>query len=77
VITAAIICPDSDVRRQLLDNIGEHGGIYLLRKFEHYPYEKELVNFLRAAAPDVVFVSLESLDRATYTCAEIEAFRRE
>ena len=76
MITAAIICPDSDVREQLLEKIAEHGRVYVVRKFEHYPYEKELVNFLRAAAPDVIFVSIESLDRATCVCAEIEAYTR-
>jgi pilus assembly protein CpaE len=76
VITTAIICPDSDVRSQLLEKIAEHGRVYVVRKFEHYPYESELAKFLQAAAPDVVFVSLESLDRATYVCSEIEEHSR-
>jgi pilus assembly protein CpaE len=72
VITAAIICPDSDVRSQLLEKISEHGRVYVVRKFDHYPSELELVRFLRAAAPGVIFISLESLDRAALVCSEVE-----
>lgn len=72
VLKLATICPDSDLRGQLADGLATLPGVYVLRRFDHYPNYQELTRFMRAAAPDAVFLSLESLDQALDVVRSVE-----
>ena len=67
------ISPDQELSDQLEDLLTEVGHIGLVRKIEKYPAGIELSRFLRANAPQVVFLSIENLAKAIDTVAGIEA----
>jgi len=67
------ISPDQELSDQLEDLLTEVGHIGLVRKIEKYPAGIELSRFLRAHAPQVVFLSIENLAKAVDTIAGIEA----
>lgn len=59
MIQAALICPDTDLRTQFEEMTTPASGVRVLRTFTYYPHDVELTRFLRAAAPDLIFLSLE------------------
>ena len=64
---------DQELSDRLEDLLTEVGHIGLVRKIEKYPTGIELSRFLRSHAPQVVFLSIESLAKAVDTIAGIEA----
>ncbi len=64
MIRAAILCPDSDLCERLERSLSESQGLYLARRLNYYPSESEWTHFLQANAPELLFVSLESPERA-------------
>ena len=72
MLRGIIICPDPDLSgrcQQLLDEVGH---VHVTRTLEHYPNSLELLRFLRAHAPQVVFLSVESMTKAIEIIHEIE-----
>ncbi len=67
------ISPDQELSDRLEDLLTEVGHIGLVRKIEKYPAVVELSRFLRAHAPQVVFLSIENLAKAMETISGIEA----
>jgi pilus assembly protein CpaE len=67
------ISPDQELSDQLEDLLTEVGHIGLVRKIEKYPAGIELSRFLRAHAPQVIFLSIENLAKAMDTISGIEA----
>jgi pilus assembly protein CpaE len=67
MIRAALICPDSFVCSSLEKALLEVGGVGILRVMERYPTQLELTRFVRAHAPQVIFLSFESQALATAT----------
>ncbi len=67
------ISPDQELSDQLEDLLTEVGHIGLVRKIEKYPAGIELSRFLRAHAPQVIFLSIENLAKAVDTISGIEA----
>jgi pilus assembly protein CpaE len=64
VLRAIIICPDQDLSDRLEAALQATGDVNVGRVFDQYPIAIDLVRSLRAHAPEVVFLSFESLDKA-------------
>ncbi|MCC7496549.1 MAG: hypothetical protein IT160_03155 [Bryobacterales bacterium] len=73
MLRGVTICPDSDLSDRLGTSVSELGIAGILRTLDHYPNELELTRFLRAHAPQIVFLSIESMSRALEIVAGIEA----
>lgn len=65
MLRGLVICPDSDLAERLEQALSETGQIVLVRDLDRYPTELEFMRFARAHAPQVVFLSTESLPQAT------------
>ncbi len=76
MLRSAIICPDRDLSRGLQRSLGELPNIGLVRVMDHYPTSVELTRFLRAHAPEVIFVSLQSMPQALATATAVEGIAR-
>ena len=72
MMRAAIICPDRELGERLQGSLNVLRRVAVLRKLDSYPSPAELSRFLRAAAPEVIFLSVESRDIALQTAQRIE-----
>jgi pilus assembly protein CpaE len=72
MLRGVIICTDKDLSVELQDVLAETHRIAILRSLDHYPTEVELTRFLRAAGPDVVFLSVEIMKTALELATRIE-----
>src|SRR5260221_916806 len=72
MLRAVIICPDQGRSTDLQEALGETRRVGVLRTLNSLPKGVDLVRLLRAAAPEVVFVSMESRRLALETAAGIE-----
>ena len=70
---AVVICPDQEVSLCLQEMTAEITGLAIARTVNHYPNELNLVRIIRAVAPQVIFLSIESMD----TALEIASFLAE
>ena len=66
------ICPDVDLAERLDSLLNEIGIVSITRTLDRYPNSLELVRFLRAHAPQVIFVSTESTTKAMEIAHEVE-----
>src|SRR5579872_1355149 len=60
MLKGAIICPDRDLADRLIAEILDTHRISIVRRLEAYPTAINLARFLRAAAPELVFLSIET-----------------
>ncbi len=67
-----IISPDADVAQRLKRALDELGFATSCRILEQYPAAVELTRILRAHAPDIVFLNVDSIERATEVARFIE-----
>ncbi len=65
------ICPDVDLAERLDSLLNEIGIVSITRTLDRYPNSLELVRFLRAHAPQVIFVSTESTTKAMEIASEV------
>ncbi len=74
MLKGAIICPDEDLAVKLEELLSDLGVVAIVRTLPRYPNAAELQRMLRATAPQVLFLSVESLARAMeiVNAAEIE-----
>ncbi len=72
MLRASIMCPDQQISRRLSDFIDQTGLLTLVRSVDQYLSGHALERFLRAAAPQVLFVSFESVDAALEVVAASE-----
>ena len=72
MLRAIVICPDNEVNGRLESTLSELGIVTVTRVMDHYPNALELLRFLRAHAPQVVFLSTQSMQKATEVVREIE-----
>src|SRR6266571_9041846 len=72
MLRAIAICPDIELNGRLDTALSDIGGVTVTRVMDHYPNQQELVRFLRAHAPQIVFLSTESMARATDILRDIE-----
>ena len=72
MLRGVIICPDGELRESLENALASTRIVGIARKLDHYPNMVDLVRFLRAAAPEVVFLSVESHTAAVEVAQRIE-----
>ncbi len=72
MLRGIIICPDVDLGERLEALLNEMGIVGVIRTLDRYPNALELVRFLRAHAPQVIFVSTESTTKALEIAKEVE-----
>jgi len=76
MLRGAIICPDRELGDRLVTAILDSHQVGIVRRMEAYPNAIELGRFIRAAAPEVIFLSIESRQTALETAKQIEALWR-
>src|SRR5260370_39798434 len=73
MLRGAVICPDRELGDRLVSAILETHRVGMVRMMEAYPNAVDLGIFLRAAVPEVVFLSIETLQTALETAKLIES----
>ncbi len=64
MLRSIIICPDEELSAKLEETLAALGDVTVFRTISQYPNATDFVRTLRAHAPDVIFLSFESLDKA-------------
>src|SRR5579862_8144876 len=72
MLRGIIICPDADLSERLEALLAEIGIVSVTRTLDRYPNSLELMRFLRAHAPQLIFVSTESTPKAMEIAREVE-----
>jgi len=72
MLRAIIICPDVELNERLDTVLNDIGIVAVTRVMDHYPNTQELLRFLRAHAPQIVFISAGAMAKASETVREIE-----
>jgi pilus assembly protein CpaE len=72
MLRGIIVCPDVDLSERLEALLSEIGIVSVTRTLDRYPNTVELVRFLRAHAPQVIFLSTESTSKALDLAKEVE-----
>jgi pilus assembly protein CpaE len=73
MLRGIIISPDRELAVQLDDLLSQVGIVGVLRKLDRYPSTLDLQRTLRAHAPQIVFLSLASVEHAITTAQAIES----
>lgn len=71
---AILICPDNNLAEQLSAALGEAGGVDIVRTLDRYPEEVDLARLIRAFAPQLVLISLASLEEAISAAKGVEVY---
>ncbi len=71
MLRSIIICPDPELSAQLEEALASL-EVSVYRTLSHYPTVTDLIRTLRAHAPDVIFLSFESVDKAEETVKHLE-----
>jgi pilus assembly protein CpaE len=72
MLRGMIICPDAELNQRLEALLNELGFVSVTRTLERYPSSLELLRFVRAHAPHLIFVSTESTAKAIEIAREVE-----
>jgi len=72
MLRALVICPDPSLYQRLDGVLGEVGLVNVTRTLDRYPNALELLRFLRAHAPQVIFLSIESMAKSLELAREVE-----
>jgi Flp pilus assembly CpaE family ATPase len=72
MLRAVTISPDVDLSTRLGEVVARLGRVAVVKSADHYLTGYELERFLRANAPQVVFLSIQSLQRAMEVIVSIE-----
>jgi pilus assembly protein CpaE len=72
MLRGIIISPDTELSARLESFLSETGHIGVVRSLDHYPNSLELTRFLRANAPQVIFLGVDSLGKAAELAAGVE-----
>ena len=73
MLRGVIICGDQDLALRLERSLADAGRVGVVRTVDHYPDLVELTRLLRGAAPEVVFLSTESMGRAAELVKQVES----
>ncbi|MCZ2148105.1 MAG: hypothetical protein LC126_10030 [Bryobacterales bacterium] len=73
MLRAIIICPDFKLGAALKDVLDDLGLCYICRVLHNYPNEAALMRVIRATAPQVVFLSIESIRPALELASALES----
>ena len=71
MLRSIIICPDADLNERLETLLNEIGA-HVTRTLDRYPGALELLRVVRAHAPQVVFISTESISKTLEIARELE-----
>ncbi|MFN0169120.1 MAG: hypothetical protein ACKV22_22065 [Bryobacteraceae bacterium] len=71
MLRAALVTPDPDLRKELEQCLTRCGRLVLVRKFDRYPRAEEVSNFMRAHAPQVVFLDVSAMETALDVAAAL------
>ncbi len=72
MLRGILICPDSDLNERFQQLLAELGLVNITRILDRYPNQLELLRYLRAHAPQAIFVSTESMNRVIELVHEVE-----
>jgi Flp pilus assembly CpaE family ATPase len=72
MLRAVVISPDVELETRLTDVLGRSGRVAIVKSTERYLVGYELERFLRANAPQVVFLCIQSLPRAMDVILAVE-----
>ncbi len=72
MLRSIIVCPDPELSTQLEEVLISQGDVAVNRTLSLYPNATDLIRTLRAHAPDVIFLSFESLEKAEETITFLE-----
>ncbi len=72
MLRGIVICPDIDLSERFQQLLAEMGLVNVTRVLDRYPNGLELLRYLRAHAPQVIFLSSESMTRAIEVVREVE-----
>ncbi len=72
MLRGIIVCPDLDLSERFQELLAELGGTNVTKVLDRYPNSMELLRYLRAHAPQVIFVSTESMSRVIEIAREVE-----
>jgi len=64
MLRAVAICPDLGMLESLVRSLAATGRVHVPRELDVYPAEIDLIRVVRAHSPDVLFLSVDSLDEA-------------
>jgi pilus assembly protein CpaE len=73
MLRGVIICGDQDLSIRLERSLAEVGRVGVVRTIDHYPDLVELTRMLRGVAPEVLFLSTESMTRTADLVKQVEA----
>ena len=73
MLRGLIISPDVDLAERLARGLAELGLVSVVRAFDHYPNAVELTRAIRATAPVVTFISVESMPKVLETQKMMES----
>lgn len=72
MLRGILICPDTDLKERFEELLAELGQVNITRVLDRYPNSLELLRYLRAHAPQVIFLGTESMSRAVELVQEVE-----
>src|SRR5260370_2925555 len=72
MLRGAVICQDRELGDRLVSVILESHQVGIVRRMESYPNAVELGRFMRAAAPEIIFLSIESKQASLEIARQIE-----
>ncbi|HTP85705.1 MAG TPA: hypothetical protein VMJ34_02105 [Bryobacteraceae bacterium] len=72
MLRGIIVCPDTDITERLEAALADLGLVSVTRVLDHYPNSLELMRFVRAHAPHVIFLNTDSMSRATELVKELD-----
>jgi pilus assembly protein CpaE len=72
MLRGAIVCPDQDLVATLDQALVQTGRVGVVRVLDHYPSLVELSRMLRAAAPQILFISTEQMDQVGHLIRNVE-----
>ena len=64
MLRGLVICPDTDLAEKLSQALTDSNQVSTVRDLDRYPSEIEFMRLVRAHAPHVLFLSIESLPKA-------------
>lgn len=72
MLRGLVICPDSGLAERLAPALQESRQVVIVRDMDHYPDAVELMRVVRAHAPEVAFLAMDSMREATEVLGIVE-----
>ncbi len=72
MLRSIIICPDQELSESLQANLLDLGHVAVLKSVDKYPHAHELTRIVRTNGPQIIFLSVQQIDRALEVVKELE-----